>query len=90
MKEIMDPVVADLSQMVAAPSRMFVSEALHNAFIYVNEEGSEVAAATTILTLGSSPTVPVPFRITRDHPFLFVILDNESRTILFMGRYVNP
>ena len=50
----MDPVVADLSQMVAASSRMFVSEALHNAFIDVNEEGSEVAAATSILTLGSS------------------------------------
>jgi serpin B len=54
----------------------------------VNEEGSDVATTTTILTLGSSPTVP--FRITADHPFLFVILDNESRTILFMGRYVNP
>jgi serpin B len=88
MKVIMDPVVADLSQMMAAPSRMFVSEALHNAFIDVNEEGSDVATTTTILTLGSSPTVP--FRITADHPFLFVILDNESRTILFMGRYVNP
>lgn len=88
MTEIMDPVVADFSRMVAAPSRMFVSEALHNAFIDVNEEGSEAAAATTILTLGSSPTLP--FMITADHPFLFFILNNESRTILFMGRYVNP
>ena len=84
----MDLVVVDFSQMVAAPSRMFVSEALHNAFIDVNEEGSEAAAATTMLTLGSSPTLP--FRITADNQFLFFILDNEIRTILFMGRYVNP
>lgn len=88
MTKIMDPVVADLSKMVAAPSRMFVSEALHIAFIDVNEEGSGAAAATTILTLGSSPTLP--FRITADNQFLFFTLDNESRTILFMWRYVHP
>jgi serpin B len=87
MTEIMGPVVVDFNQMVASQSRMVVSEALRNTFIDVNEEGSEAAAATTILTLGSSPTLP--FRITADHSFLFVILDNESRTILFMGRYVN-
>jgi serpin B len=78
MTEIMGPVVADFSQM----------EALRNTFIDVNEEGSEAAAATTMLTLGSSPTLP--FRITADNQFLFFILDNEIRTILFMGRYVNP
>jgi serpin B len=70
---------------------LVVSSVVHKAFVDVNEEGTEAAAATGVIinlktSLGGDET-PV-FRA--DHPFIFAILDNDTGTILFMGRVVDP
>jgi serpin B len=70
-----------------------ISEVIHKAFVEVNEEGTEAAAATGVtMALCSAafhrpPPVPV-FRA--DHPFVFLIRHNESGSILFLGRVTNP
>jgi serpin B len=58
----------------------------HKAHVDVNEKGTEAAAATAV---GVMPTsMPPLFRA--DHPFFFVIRDNQTETILFLGRLANP
>jgi serpin B len=81
---------ADLSGMDGT-DMLFVSEVFHKAFVDVSEEGTEAAAATAVVVnLKSAPggdTTPV-FRA--DHPFVFLIVEEDSGTILFAGRVVNP
>lgn len=69
---------------------LFLSSVIHKAFIDVNEEGTEAAAATgAVVSLTSAMPRPIPvFRA--DHPFLFMIQDNSTGSILFMGRVINP
>ncbi len=67
----------------------FVSSVLHDGYVKVNEEGTEVAAVTTIV-VNTESVPPPPPRFVADHPFLFFIQDNESGAILFMGKIVNP
>jgi serine protease inhibitor len=61
-------------------------------FVDVNEEGTEAAAATAVvlmeLSVGSQPAPPVVFRA--DHPFIFLIRENSTGSILFMGRVMDP
>ncbi len=92
-----DPYQADFSGINGhEPSHkdsMFISSVFHKAFVEVNEEGTEAAAATAFGMVGAArwphrtPEVPI-FRA--DHPFLFAILDRKSSAILFLGRVVNP
>jgi len=68
---------------------LFIGAALHQAFVDVHEEGTEAAAATAIAAgVRSAVTPPLIFRA--DHPFLFLIRDNASGSILFLGRMMNP
>jgi len=70
---------------------LFISNVIHQAFVEVNEEGTEAAAATAVVMelTACMPTEPVPvFRA--DHPFVFFIQDDETGNILFMGRVANP
>jgi len=69
---------------------LFISAVIHKAYVDVNEEGTEAAAATAVtmkLTSIGPAQIPV-FRA--DHPFLFLIRDNHSGSILFIGRVMNP
>ena len=87
-----NPGTADLSGIVDTTSRnLYVSKATHDAYVDVNEEGTEAAAVTTIVTGFelASPS-PQPPRFTADHPFIFIIQDDESGAILFMGRLSDP
>lgn len=61
---------------------------VHGAFVVVNEEGTEAAAATAVVMEMGGGIGPPIFRA--DHPFLFLIRDRRTGTILFMGRVVNP
>ncbi len=63
---------------------LYISAVLHKAFINVNEEGTEAAAATAVVQMiGGEYSPPKVFRA--DHPFLFLIRDNRSGSILFLG-----
>ena len=68
--------------------QLFFSEVLHKAFIEVNESGMEAAAATTMPAAASAKTMDDEF--IADHPFIFLIRDNGSGAILFLGRTVDP
>ncbi|HJZ78848.1 MAG TPA: serpin family protein [Pyrinomonadaceae bacterium] len=68
---------------------LFISAAVHKAYVDVNEQGTEAAAASGVgMTVASSPPPPKEFRA--DHPFLFVIRHKGSDSLLFMGRVQNP
>lgn len=85
MTEAFDPDKADFTGM-ASERPGYISEVTHKAFVDVNEEGTEAAAATAVgITLTSAPR---PFRA--DRPFLFFIRDAKHGTILFMGRVEKP
>lgn len=78
---------ANFSGMTDAGS-LFISKVIHQAFIEVNEEGSEAAAATAVLTTNVSSQ---PIKVFRaDQPFIFAIQENETGAILFMGTVNNP
>ena len=81
---------ADFSGMDGTKS-LLIGDVIHKAFVDVNEEGTEAAAATAVV-MKMSAAVPenlIP-EFRADHPFLFLIQDNETGTILFIGRVVNP
>ena len=63
---------------------LFLSAVLHKAFVDVNEEGTEAAAATGI-AVGTTAIIEKP-QFRADHPFLFLIRDRASGSILFLGR----
>jgi len=69
---------------------LYISDVIHKAFINVNEEGTEAAAATAVVLRGKgvAPDTPPVFRA--DHPFVFFIRDEETGTILFLGRVADP
>ena len=63
---------------------------IHKAFVNVNEEGTEAAAATAVVMGTKSVMIDEPVLFRADHPFLFLIRDIRSGSILFMGRMVDP
>lgn len=65
-----------------------IGEVIHKAFVDVDEAGTEAAAATGV-TVGVT-SLPEPAEIHLDHPYLFLIRDNKSGTILFLGRVADP
>ena len=71
---------------------LLISDVIHQAFVDVNEEGTEAAAATAVvMKMAAVPANPEPVPVFRaDHPFIFIIQDDETGSILFMGRVVNP
>ena len=79
---------ADFSGLSARPA-LQISDVVHQAYVEVNEEGTEAAAATGVIMrmLAVQQRIPV-FRV--DHPFLFLIRDNPTGTLLFVGRVVDP
>ncbi|ESN95905.1 hypothetical protein HELRODRAFT_157615 [Helobdella robusta] len=81
---------ADLSKMDGT-RELYVSKVVHKAFVDVNEEGSEAAAATAVVCVEYCAMImsdPIIFRA--DHPFIFMIRDNKTGEHVFMGRLVKP
>ena len=96
MLTVFDPTAADFSRIdgvrptaANAGDRLFVDRIRQRAMIDVNEEGTEAAAVTTTTTETSKASRDAPsFRA--DHPFLFLIRENSTGLILFLGRVVDP
>lgn len=77
---------ADLSGM-NGDGGLFLSTVAHKAFVEVNEEGTEAAAATAGMAVLCMLREE---HFTADHPFLFFIRHNKTKSILFLGRYSSP
>jgi serpin B len=67
---------------------LFVPAVVHKASVDVNEEGTEAAAATGVVIVRESVRMTPVFRA--DHPFVFLIRDRRSGSILFLGRVTDP
>jgi serpin B len=85
-----EPFKADFSGMDGT-RELFIGTVVHQAYVDVNEEGTEAAAATGVgMKLAAAP-IPEEIPVFRaDHPFVFLIRDAKTQSILFMGRVVNP
>jgi serpin B len=81
---------ADFTEMSGTGGRrLFIQAVVHKAFVDVNEEGTEAAAATGVaIAKEAAPAEPAVFRA--DHPFVFLVRDHRSGSVLFLGRLTNP
>ena len=78
---------ADFSGMTGNQD-LFISKVIHQAFVEVNEEGTEAAAATVvIMTMSAMPRQTI---FMADHPFIFIIQQKETGNILFLGKVIDP
>lgn len=87
MKTAFEPGSADFRGM-SETGELFLSDVIHKAVVDVHEEGTEAAAATAVTAMGGAPPETEIFRV--DRPFVFLIYDHSIRTMLFMGRVVDP
>ncbi len=68
---------------------LFISKVLHKAFVSVDEAGTEAAAATAVVIREMAAIEP-SVEMSIDHPFIFMIRDLETGTILFVGKLIDP
>jgi serpin B len=88
MTDAFDRSAADFSGMTGKKD-LFISDVIHKAFVAVDEEGTEAAAATAVIMETAGAMMPDASFIA-DRPFLFIIRDTVSGQILFIGRVLNP
>lgn len=87
MTDAFEPAAADFSG-ISGYKDLFITEALHEAFVKVDEEGTEAAAATAIVVGTTSAREISVFYA--DHPFVFLIQERDTGNILFLGRVMDP
>jgi serpin B len=94
-----DPRAADgaqfdgMSESQDPARKLYVSKVLHKAFVEVNEKGTEAAAATAVMMMrptAAPSSVPFTPTFRADRPFLFLVRDRQSGSVLFLGRVLNP
>lgn len=89
MPTAFDP-TADFSGMTGQKD-LFISQVIHQAFVEVNEEGTEAAAATAVGMYLKAIAIPEDSKIFKaDHPFIFIIEERKTGNILFLGRVNEP
>ena len=88
MATAFDGGTADFSGMTTA-ERLFISEVIHEAYIAVDEEGTEAAAATAVVMAATAAPLET-VQLTIDRPFLFALRDLETGALLFLGRVMDP
>jgi serpin B len=89
MPSAFDDTAADFSGMNGTRG-LFISLVVHKAYVDVNEEGTEAAAATGAVATVSTKAFEMPEEFLADRPFLFLIRDRASGCILFLGRLADP
>lgn len=86
MPTAFDPGKADFSGMTQV-EKLFIDFVIHQAYVKVDEKGTEAAAAVAVAGI-AAVSLPIVFNI--DHPFIFLIQDTETGNILFLGKVVDP
>ncbi|XP_072267901.1 leukocyte elastase inhibitor-like [Pyxicephalus adspersus] len=86
MVDVFDASRADLSGM-SGSKNLYLSEVVHKTFVEINEEGTEAAAVTAGIAMMCMLREE---EFNANHPFLFFILHNETKSIMFAGRYSSP
>jgi serpin B len=89
MQEAFNPDSADFSGMDGKRD-LYLTDILHKAFVAVDEAGTEAAAATVVIVAATSIQPTPPMEFTVDRPFFFLLRDNPTGTILFVGKVMNP
>lgn len=91
MKRAFESGVADFSRIAGDPGVLYIVDVFHQAFLAIDETGTEAAAATAVV-IGTKgvPPPPTPVVFTVDRPCLFAIYDRPTGQILFVGRLLNP
>jgi serpin B len=94
------PVLSDMGAQLAfsddadfggiATEPLKIAEVVHKAFVEVNEEGTEAAAATGVVMAKCLAVASEPKLFQADHPFLFLIRDRHTNAVLFCGRVQEP
>jgi serpin B len=91
MKDAFSENKADFSGINGRKNDLYISKVIHKAFVDVNEEGTEAAAATAVvMSTKAAPIIEKPVIFKADRPFIFLIRDKEAGSILFMGRVMDP
>ncbi|WP_060860778.1 serpin family protein [Paenibacillus riograndensis] len=91
VKQAFDPAKGDFSKLADTPDPIYISRIIHKTYVDVNEKGTEASASTLVEMLaGAAPSVKLPFQMTVDRPFLFVIEDRQTGVWLFLGAIENP
>ena len=90
MVDAFDDRKADFTGIATVERGLYITDVLHKAYVDVNEEGTEAAAATGVIVgvRSMAPSEPEVFKA--DRPFLFAIRHNDSGAVLFMGRVMRP
>jgi serpin B len=89
MSSAFSPGDADFSGMDGTHD-LYIDAVVHQAFVKVDEEGTEAAAATGVI-MGITSVGPTERKIFRaDHPFIFIIQERKTGNILFVGRVIDP
>ena len=79
---------ADFSGMTGN-NDLYIGDVIHKAFVSVDESGTEAAAATAVVMEMTAMPQP-PMEVSIDRPFIFLIRDIETGTVLFVGRVLDP
>ena len=79
---------ADFSGLNGGKQDLYIGVVVHKAFVDVNEEGTEAADATGVVIQGKSLQIKPVFRA--DHPFVYLIRDRKTGSVLFVGRLADP
>lgn len=88
MVDAFNPHKSNLSG-ISDAAQLYISEVMHKSYIKVDEKGTEAAAVTGI-TVGVTSIGPDLAVFRADHPFVFLIREKDTNSILFMGKMVDP
>jgi serpin B len=90
MRVAFDPGRADLSGIAGMPGYLYIHAVVHEAYLSVDEAGTQAAAATGIGISGTAVPAPPRTRFIVDRPFVFVLRDTRTGAVLFTGSVANP
>ena len=91
MPKAFSPREADFSGIANVPGEpLYIGNVIHKALVDVDEKGTEAAAATAVVMKAGSARPQEPEVFNADHPFLFLIRENRTGAVLFLGRLVKP